>query len=202
MSISAQQVKELREKTGIGFMDCKQALEESGGDIPKAIEYLRKKGLATASKKVGRTTSQGIITSYIHGNGKIGVLVEVNCETDFVARTDDFQGMVKDIAMQIAAYNPTYVSREEIPREVIEKEREIAKAQLGDTNKPEEIVRKIVEGKLEKNFYARVCLLDQPFIKDDSKNVQSLITDTIAKLGENILVSRFARFELGELHKN
>jgi elongation factor Ts len=202
MSITAQQVKELREKTGIGFMDCKQALEESGGDMPKAIEYLRKKGLATASKKVGRTTSQGIITSYIHGNGKIGVLVEVNCETDFVARTDDFQGMVKDIAMQIAAYNPTYVSREEIPQEVIEKEREIAKAQLGDTNKPEEIVRKIVEGKLEKNFYARVCLLDQPFIKDDSKNVQSLITDTIAKLGENILVSRFARFELGELQKN
>ncbi|MGA1875227.1 MAG: translation elongation factor Ts [bacterium] len=202
MSISAQQVKELREKTGIGFMDCKQALEESGGDMPKAIEYLRKKGLATASKKVGRTTGQGVISSYIHGNGKIGVLVEVNCETDFVARTDDFQGLVKDIAMQIAAYNPTYVSREEIPQEVIDKEREIAKAQLGDTRKPEEIIRKIVEGKLEKNFYSKVCLLDQPFIKDDSKDVKSLITDMIAKLGENIQVSRFARFELGERQKN
>ncbi|MCL6582248.1 MAG: translation elongation factor Ts [bacterium] len=199
MSISAQQVKELRTKTGIGFMDCKQALEETGGDMEKAIEYLRKKGLATAAKKAGRATKQGLVTSYIHGNGKIGVLLEINCETDFVARTRDFQELAKDIAMQIAASKPLYVSREDVPAECIEKEKEIVRAQIGDTKKPEEILMKIIEGKLEKGFYAKVCLLDQPFIKDDTKTVKSLITDKIAQLGENITISRFARYELGEL---
>ncbi|MEW6380305.1 MAG: translation elongation factor Ts [bacterium] len=198
MSISAQQVKELRTKTGIGFMDCKQALEETGGDMEKAVETLRKKGLATAAKKAGRATKQGLVTSYIHGAGKIGVLLEINCETDFVARTDGFQELAKDISMQIAASRPLYVSREEIPAECIEKEKEIVRAQMGDTKKPEEILQKIIEGKMEKGFYARVCLLDQPFIKDDSRTVKSLIMDKISQLGENIMVSRFVRFELGE----
>lgn len=198
MSISALQVKELRSKTGIGFMECKQALEECNGDSEKAIEYLRKKGLATAAKKAGRTTGQGSITSYIHGNGKIGVLLEINCETDFVARTTDFQELAKDVAMQIAASSPIYVSRDDVPCELIEKEKEIVKAQIGDIKKPEEILQKIIEGKLEKGFYAKICLLDQPFIKDDSKSVKNHVTDAIAKLGENIVVRRFVRFELGE----
>lgn len=198
MSVSAQEVKELRNKTGIGFMVCKKALEECAGDLDKAIEYLRKKGLASASKKASRTTGQGLVTSYIHGNGRIGVLLEINCETDFVARTPDFQELAKNISMQVAASNPVYVSREDIPGEVIDKEREIINAQIGDTKKPEAILLKIVEGKLEKGFFAKVCLLDQLFIKDDSKNVKSIITDAIAKLGENILVRRFVRYELGE----
>ncbi len=198
MSVSAQEVKELRNKTGIGFMVCKKALEECAGDLDKAIEYMRKKGLASASKKAGRTTGQGLVTSYIHGNGRIGVLLEINCETDFVARTPDFQELAKNISMQVAASNPVYVSREDIPGEVIDKEREIINAQIGDTKKPEAILLKIVEGKLEKGFFAKVCLLDQLFIKDDSKNVKSIITDAIAKLGENILVRRFVRYELGE----
>ncbi len=198
MSISAQLVKELRNKTGIGFMDCKKALMECGTDLEKAVEYLRKKGLSTAAKKAGRTAGQGLVASYIHGNGKIGVLLELNCETDFVARTTDFQELTKDIAMQIAASNPIYITREEIPSELIEKEMEIVKAQLGDTNKPEKILEKIIEGKMEKSFYTKVSLLDQPFIKDDSKNVKSLIMDAISKLGENIVVSRFVRYALGE----
>ena len=198
MSVSAQEVKELRNKTGIGFMVCKKALEECAGDLDKAIEYLRKTGLASASKTAGRTTGQGVVTSYIHGNGRIGVLLEINCETDFVARTPDFQELAKNISMQVAASNPVYVSREDIPGEVIDKEREIINAQIGDTKKPEAILLKIVEGKLEKGFFAKVCLLDQLFIKDDSKNVKSIITDAIAKLGENILVRRFVRYELGE----
>jgi len=198
MTISAQQVKELRTKTGIGFMDCKQALEETGGDQEKAIEFLRKKGLATAAKKAGRATGQGAITSYIHGNGRIGVLVEINCETDFVARTAAFQELSKDIAMQIAASRPIYVSREDVPAEYIEKEKEIIRAQMGDIKKPEEMLQKIIEGKMDKGFYSKVCLLEQPFIKDDSKTIKSLITEKISQLGENIVVSRFARYELGE----
>jgi len=198
MTISAQQVKELRTKTGIGFMDCKQALEETDGDLEKAIEHLRKKGMATAAKKAGRATSQGAVLSYIHGNGRIGVLVEVNCETDFVARTEAFQELSKDIAMQIAASRPIYVSREDVPTECVEKEKEIVKAQMGDIKKPEEMLQKIIEGKMDKSFFAKVCLLDQPFIKDDSKTVKSLIADKISQLGENIVVSRFARYELGE----
>jgi elongation factor Ts len=198
MTISAQQVKELRIKTGIGFMDCKQALEETDGDVEKAVEYLRKKGMATAAKKAGRATSQGAVISYIHGNGRIGVLVEVNCETDFVARTAAFQELSKDIAMQIAASRPIYVSREDVPAECVEKEKEIVKAQMGDIKKPEEMLQKIVEGKMEKSFYAKVCLMDQPFIKDDSKTIKSLITEKISQLGENLVVSRFARYELGE----
>ena len=198
MSVSAQQVKELRNKTGIGFMDCKKALMECGGDLEKAVEHLRKKGLATAAKKAGRTAGQGLVASYIHGNGKIGVLLELNCETDFVARTVDFQELAKDIAMQIAASNPSYITREEIPPELIEKEIEIVKAQLGETNKPEKILEKIIEGKMEKSFYTKVSLLDQPFIKEDSKNVKSVIMDAISKLGENIVVSRFVRYALGE----
>lgn len=198
MSISAQQVKELRIKTGSGFMDCKHALEESGGDMEKAVDFLRKKGLATAAKKAGRTTGQGAVVSYIHGNGRIGVLVEVNCETDFVARTDNFQELTRDIAMQIAASRPIYISREDVPAECVEKEKEIIRAQMEDTRKPEEILQKIIEGKIDKGLYARVCLLDQPFIKDDSKSIKSVITDKIAQLGENIVVSRFVRYELGE----
>jgi len=198
MSVSAQMVKELRNKTGIGFMDCKKALMECGADLEKAVEYLRKKGLSTAAKKAGRTAGQGLVASYIHGNGKIGVLLELNCETDFVARTTDFQELTKDIAMQIAASNPSYITREEISSELIEKEMEIVKAQLGDTNKPEKILEKIIEGKMEKSFYTKVSLLDQPFIKDDSKSVKSLIMDAISKLGENIVVSRFVRYALGE----
>lgn len=198
MSISAQLVKELRNKTGIGFMDCKKALMECGEDLEKAVEYLRKKGLSTAAKKAGRNAGQGLVASYIHGNGKIGVLLELNCETDFVARTTDFQKLTKDIAMQIAASNPIYITREEIPSELIEKEMEIVKAQLGDTNKPEKILEKIIEGKMEKSFYTKVSLLDQPFIKDDSKSVKSVIMEAVAKLGENIVVSRFVRYALGE----
>jgi len=198
MTISAQQVKELRTKTGIGFMDCKQALEETGGDLHKAVEYLRKKGMATAAKKAGRATTQGTVFSYIHGNGRIGVLVEINCETDFVARTAAFQELSKDIAMQIAASGPLYVSREDVPAECVEKEKEIVRAQMGEIKKPEEMLQKIIEGKMDKSFYAKVCLMDQPFIKDDSKTIKSLITEKISQLGENIVVSRFARYELGE----
>jgi elongation factor Ts len=198
MAISAQQVKELRTKTGIGFMDCKQALEETGGDLHKAVEYLRKRGLSTAAKKAGRATTQGTVFSYIHGNGRIGVLVEINCETDFVARTAAFLELSKDIAMQIAASGPLYVSREDVPAECVEKEREIVRAQMGEIKKPEEMLQKIIEGKMDKSFYAKVCLMDQPFIKDDSKTIKSLITEKISQFGENIVVSRFARYELGE----
>lgn len=194
--ISADMVKELREKTGAGMMDCKKALEESNGDFEKAVTVLRQKGLASASKKAGRTASEGLISSYIHMD-RIGVLLEVNCETDFVARTEDFRNLVKDIAMHIAAANPVYISREQVPAEVIEKEKEIYRAQI--TGKPPQVVEKIIEGKLEK-FYNDTCLLDQVFIKDpeQKKRVKDLITEMIAKLGENIVVRRFARFQLGE----
>ncbi|MGA1865021.1 MAG: translation elongation factor Ts [bacterium] len=198
MEISAQAVKDLRSKTGAGFMECKQALKETGGDFEKAIEYLRKKGIATAAKKAGRETSQGLIHSYIHGNGRIGVLIEINCETDFVARTDKFKELAKDMAMQIAAFNPVYVGREDIPKDIIEKEKEIYRSQVEDGKKPANIVDKIVTGKLEKNFFEKVCLLEQPFIRDDKKTIKDIITENIASLGENVNIKRFVRFELGE----
>ncbi|HSD19227.1 MAG TPA: translation elongation factor Ts [Anaeromyxobacter sp.] len=195
--VSANMVKELREKTGAGMMDCKKALAEAGGDFAKAEEVLRKKGLAAAAKKSSRAATEGQVASYIHMGGKIGVLVEVNCETDFVARTDGFQALVKDIAMQIAAAAPTWVRREEVPADVVAKELEIAKAQMRDQKKPEAILEKIAQGKLEK-FYEQFCLLDQPFVKEDKKKISEVLTDAVAKIGENIQIRRFARFVLGE----
>ena len=195
-TISAEMVKDLRDKTGVGMMECKKALTESNGDFEKAIDLLRQKGLATASKKAGRTASEGLIESYIH-MGKIGTMVEVNCETDFVARTDDFKQLAKDIAMHIAAATPVYLSREDVPQDVLEREKEIYKAQVA--NKPPQVVEKIIEGKLEK-FYTDFCLLDQIFIKDTDQKmkIKDLITEKIAKLGENIMIKRYARFQLGE----
>ncbi len=195
--ISASAVKELREKTGAGMMDCKKALTEAGGDFAKAEDILRKKGLSVAAKKAGRIASEGAVGSYIHMGGKIGVLVEVNCETDFVARTEGFQTLVKDIAMQIAAVAPQYVRREEVPPEVVAKELEIARHQAREQKKPEAIVEKIAQGKVDK-YYKEFCLLEQPFVKDDKKSVQEMVTEAIAKIGENISVRRFARFVLGE----
>jgi elongation factor Ts len=190
-------VKELREKTGAGMMDCKKALAESGGDFSKAEEYLRKKGLSAAAKKAGRVASEGAVASYIHMGGKIGVLVEVNCETDFVARTEGFQALLKEIAMQIAAAAPQYVRREEVPAEVTAKEMEIARAQAREQKKPDAIVDKIAQGKVDK-FYKEFCLLEQPYVRDDKKTVQDVVNDAVAKIGENIQVRRFARFVLGE----
>jgi elongation factor Ts len=195
--ITAKLVQELREKTGAGMMDCKKALTEAGGDLAKAEEVLRKKGLSAAAKKAGRIASEGAVSSYIHMGGKIGVLVEVNCETDFVARTEGFQTLVKDVAMQIAAANPSYVRREEVPADIIAKEVEIEKAKAREQKKPEAIVEKIAVGKVEK-YYELVCLLDQPFVKDDKKKVKDVLTEAVAKIGENIQVRRFARFVLGE----
>jgi len=195
--VSAQLVKELREKTGAGMMDCKKVLTEAGGDFAKAEELLRKKGLAAAAKKSARAATEGAVASYIHMGGKIGVLVEVNCETDFVARTDGFQALVKDVAMQIAAAAPQWVRREEVPADVVAKELEIAKAQMRDQKKPEAILEKIATGKLEK-FYETHCLLEQLFVKDDKKKIQDVLTEAIAKIGENIQIRRFARFVLGE----
>ncbi len=196
MNITADSVKELREQTGAGLMDCKKALTEAGGSIEKAVDILRQKGLAMAAKKASREASEGVIGSYIHMD-KIGVLVEVNCETDFVAKTDDFRRLVKDIAMHIAASNPFYLKRDDIQPDVIEKEKNIYAAQI--TNKPPHVVEKIVEGKLEK-FYTDFCLLEQIFVKDteQKKKVKDIITETVAKLGENIVVKRFIRFQLGE----
>lgn len=197
MTISAGLVKELRERTGIGMMECKKALQESGGDIEKAITLLRKKGHARAKDKMDRQANEGAIGSYIHMNGRIGVLVEVNCESDFVARNEEFQTLVKNIAMHIAAANPQYVSSEDVPQEVLEEEKEIIREQHKDSGKPPEIVEKIVQGKLNK-FYQEACLLDQPYIKEDKMAVKELVTSFIAKFGENIVISRFARFELGQ----
>lgn len=197
MNISAQMVKELRNKTSAGIMDCKEALRASEGNTEKAIEYLRKKGINAASSKFNRQTLSGKIGSYIHLYGKIGVLVEVNCETDFVVNTEEFKEFIKDIAMQIAASDPKYISREEVPKSIIKKEREIFAAQVEKTNKPAAIIEKIIDGKLEKYFQEN-CLLEQLFIKDNNKPVNELLLETIAKLGENILIKRFARFKLGE----
>jgi elongation factor Ts len=196
-TITADQVKQLREKTGAGMMDCKTALTESGGDFDKAVDYLRKKGLASAAKRAGRAARDGMIGHYIHMGGKVGVLVEVNCETDFVARTEDFQVLAKELAMHIAAADPRYVKREDIPAEVLDKEKEIYRATAPSGKKPE-VVEKIVEGKLE-SYYAQVCLLDQPSVRDPNVSIKQMITDAVAKMGENITVSRFVRFKLGEL---
>lgn len=196
--VSAAQVRELRERTGAGMLDCKKALTEAGGDMDKAIQLLREKGLATAQKKAGRVASQGMVGSYIHAGGKIGVLIEVNCETDFVARTTEFQELVRDLAMQVAAASPRWVRREEVPAEVIEAERNIYRTQAASSGKPAQVVEKIVEGKLEK-FFSESCLLEQPFIKDPERTVGQLVTEAISRIGENIVVRRFARFQLGEL---
>jgi elongation factor Ts len=197
MDITADRVKELRQRTGIGMMECKEALQGCQGDIEKAIDILRKKGYARAKDKMSRETVEGIVASYIHLNGKIGVLVEVNCESDFVALNEEFKDLVKNIAMQIAASSPRYVSSEEIPASEVEQEKEIIRVQLKDMKKPPEIIEKIVLGKLGK-FYEEICLLDQPYIKDDKVKVGQLVASMIAKIGENIKVRRFARFELGK----
>ncbi len=199
MASSAEQVKELRERTGAGVMDCKAALEAAKGDMQGAIEHLRKKGLADEAKKAHREAKDGVVASYIHPGSKIGVLVEVNCETDFVARTDDFQQLVKDLAMQVAAANPSYVSREDVPGAVVEKEREIYRQQMADQKKPAPVLDKIVEGKLEK-FYAESCLMEQPFIRDASgkTRLKDMVDQATAKMGERIVVKRFARFQVGE----
>lgn len=196
--VSPALVKELRQRTGAGMMDCKKALTETGGDMDKAIDWLRQKGLAAAAKKAGRAASQGLVGSYIHLGGRIGVLVEVNCETDFVARTDEFQALVRDIAMHIAAAAPRYVRRDEIPAAAVEKEREILRARTLEEGKPANIVDKIVEGRLEKQFYNAVCLEEQPFVKNPDITVGQLVKEHIARLGENIVIRRFSRFELGE----
>ncbi|HXT54810.1 MAG TPA: translation elongation factor Ts [Candidatus Eisenbacteria bacterium] len=197
MEISASSVKELREKTGAGMMDCKKALGECGGDVQKAIDYLRQKGLAAAAKKADRVAADGAVGAYVHPGGKIGVLVEINCETDFVARTAEFQMLVKDIAMQVAAANPQYVRREEVSPQDLDKEKSIYRQQALETGKPEKVVDKIVDGKIER-FYSEVCLLEQAFIKDPDKKVAEVVNDAIARLGENIQVRRFARYHLGE----
>jgi elongation factor Ts len=197
MAITAEQVKQLRDKTGAGMMDCKTALTETGGDFDKAVEYLRKKGLASAAKRAGRAAKEGMIGHYIHLGGKVGVLVEVNCETDFVARTEDFQQLAKELAMHIAAADPRYVKREEIPAEVLEREKEIYRAQV-PPGKPANVIEKIVDGKLE-SYYSQVCLMDQPSVRDPNVTIKQMITNAAAKTGENVTVSRFARFKLGEL---
>jgi elongation factor Ts len=197
MEVSAAAVKNLREKTGAGMMDCKKALAESGGDLDKAVDYLRQKGLAAASKKASRAASDGAIGAYVHPGGKIGVLVELNCETDFVARTPEFQNLLKDIAMQIAAANPRYIRPEEVPTGDLEKEREIYRRQALESGKPEKVVDKIVDGKIDR-FYSEVCLLEQSFIKNPDQKVSEILTDAVARLGENIQVKRFSRYQLGE----
>jgi elongation factor Ts len=194
-TITADQVKQLREKTGAGMMDCKTALTEAGGDADKAVDLLRKKGLASAAKRAGRTAKDGMIGHYIHMGGKVGVLVEVNCETDFVARTEDFQTLAKELAIHIAAADPRYVKREDIPADVLEKEKEIYRAQFAD--KPAKQIEKIVEGKLE-SYYAQVCLMDQPSVRDPNVSIKQMIINAAAKTGENVTVSRFVRFKLGE----
>ena len=199
MSISAQDVKTLRERTGAGMMECKKCLTEAEGDMDKAMELLKQRGLAQAEKKAGRTAAEGVVTSYIHGNGKIGVIVEVNCETDFVAKNDDFQGFARDIAMHVAASSPEYVRREDIPEERVQEEKDLIKAQSEETiaGKPEHVVDQILEGKLNKNLSV-LTLLDQPFVKDPDKTVEEVTKEVVAKLGENVRVRRFERFEVGE----
>lgn len=197
MNITAELVKALREKTLAGMMDCKEALKAADGDMEKAVEYLRKKGLATAQKRAGRTTSQGQIGSYIHGGGKIGVMVEVNCETDFVGRTEQFGELVHNIAMHIAAANPVCVRREEMPAQLLEKEKEIFRAQAKETGKPDKVIEKIVEGKVEK-FFKETCLMEQAYVKNPDITLTDLINDKIAQIGESISIRRFSRYQLGE----
>ena len=197
MAITAELVKQLRDKTGAGMMDCKAALSDSGGDIEKAVELLRKKGMATAAKRAGRATKDGMIGHYIHMGGKVGVLVEVNCETDFVARTDDFQALVKEIAMHVAAADPRFVSRDQVPSTDLEKEKEIYRAQFAGSGKPAQVIDKIVEGKLG-SFYSQICLLEQPSVRDPNVTIEQMLQAATAKTGENITISRFVRFKLGE----
>ncbi len=196
-TISAAMVKQLRDKTGAGIMDCKEALSECGGDISSSIDFLRKKGLATAAKRAGRTTAEGIIQSYIHMDGKLGVLVEVNCETDFVAKNEDFKEFAKNIAMHIAATNPLGVRAEDVPEDTIQREREIYQAQALETGKPENVVTKIVDGKMNK-FFKENCLLNQPYVRDPDLTVEDVLNELIAKIGENITIRRFVRFQAGE----
>lgn len=197
MKISASMVKDLRDRTGAGMMDCKKALQETNGDIEKAIEYLREKGIAKAAHKSGRIASEGIVESYIHGGGRIGVLVEVNIETDFAAKNEDFRAFVRDVAMQIAAMNPQYVGRDEVPADHIEKEKEILKVQAINEGKPDHIAEKMVIGRIEK-YYNEICLLEQPFIKENDKTVEDVLKEKISTIGENIKIRRFTRFEMGE----
>lgn len=197
MEITAAMVKELREKTGAGMMDCKRALVDANGDLERASELLREKGLASASKKAGRVASEGVVEAYIHGAGRIGVLLEVNSETDFVAKNEDFRSFVHDVAMHIAAAGPQYVRREEVPADLVDKEKEILRAQTLNEGKPEKIVDKIVEGRIDK-FFKDICLLEQPFVKDPDKTVEQLLKEQIAHIGENISIRRFARFVVGE----
>ena len=197
MQVTAQMVKELREKSGAGMLDCKRALEETGGDMEKAIDWLRAKGLAAAAKKAGRVAAEGIVDAYIHAGGRVGVLVEVNCETDFVAKTDDFRRFVHDVALQIAAMRPQYIAKEDVPADALERERSVLRAQAQGEGKPAHIVEKMVEGRLEK-FYREVCLLEQAFVKNPDVTVGQLLTEKVSKVGEKIAVRRFVRFEQGE----
>jgi elongation factor Ts len=197
MAITAEMVKQLRDKTGAGMMDCKAALAEAGGDMDKAVDILRKKGMASAAKRAGRATKEGVVGHYIHMGGKVGVLVEVNCETDFVARTDDFQNLAKELAMHVAAADPRFVSRDHVPAADLEKEKEIYRAQFAGSGKPAQVIDKIVEGKLG-SYYSQVCLLDQPSVRDPDVTVQQMLQAATAKTGENITISRFVRFKLGE----
>ena len=197
MAITASDVNALRQRTGVGMMDCKKALTEGNGDMDKAVEILREKGMATAAKKAGRIAAEGVVDSYIHMGGKVGVLVEVNCETDFVARGDQFKTLVHDVALQIAASKPLYVTKEEVPQDVLDKEKEILKIQAMNEGKPEAIAEKMVQGRIKK-YYEDFCLLEQPFVKDPSKTVGQLITEAIASIGEKITVRRFTRYEMGE----
>jgi len=194
--VSAAQIKVLRERTGAGMMDCKKALTECNSDMEKACDFLREKGLAAAAKKEGRVAAEGTVESYIHGGGRIGVLVEVNCETDFVARGDEFKALVRDLGLHIAAANPQYLNKEDVPADVLQHERDILKAQALNEGKPEKIIEKMVEGRIEK-FYKEVCLMEQAFVKDPDRNVRDLVLDKIAKIGERIVVRRFTRYELG-----
>ena len=195
--ITSSMIRELRERTGAGMLDCKNALTEKDGDVEKAIEYLREKGLAAAAKKAGRIAAEGLCESYIHGGGRIGVLLEINCETDFVAKTDEYKSLAKDICMQIAASKPEYVRREEVPESILEKEKEIFTAQALNEGKPANVVEKMITGRIEK-FYKEICLLEQPFIKNTDITIQDLLVEKISKIGENINVRRFVRYELGE----
>ncbi len=197
MNITAELVKTLREKTGVGLMDCKEALKISNGDMDKAVDHLREKGLAKAQKRAGRAATEGTVAVYIHMGGKIATMVEINCETDFVAKTDQFQTFAKDVAMQVTAANPSYVKREDVPVEVREKEKNIYRIQAKEAGKPEKILDKIADGKLDK-FYQEVCLLEQPFIKNPDISIKDLLEDLISKMGENIVVRRFVRYQLGE----
>jgi elongation factor Ts len=197
MEISAKMVKDLRDKTGAGMMDCKSALAEAAGDMEKAVDILRTKGLSKAAKRAGRAANEGVIGSYIHMGGKIGVMVEVNCESDFVASNEDFQAFVKDVAMHIAASNPLFVGKDEIPEELLEREKDIYRAQAKESGKPDKVIDKIVEGKIGK-YYTEVCLLEQPFVKDTDMTVQDYLNNTIATIGENMIIRRFVRYQMGE----